>query len=365
MKLGIVGLPNVGKSTLFNSLTKAGAESANYPFCTIDPNVGVVAVPDERLKLLGDMYQSKKVTPAVIEFVDIAGLVKGASKGEGLGNQFLSNIREVDAIVHVVRCFEDANVVHVDGNVNPLRDIETINLELIFSDLEVLERRIAKVGKAARMDKTYAKEFALLERVKQHLESGKLAKTVEPLDEDELALMREFNLLTYKPVIYAANVAEDDLGDDGASNAMVAEVKNFAQSEDSEVFVICAQIEQEISELEDDEKAMFLEDLGLSESGLEKLIRASYKLLGLMSFLTAGEDETRAWTIKIGTKAPQAAGKIHSDFERGFIKAEVVNYKDLLEQGSLAAAREKGLVGIEGKDYVVKDGDVILFRFNV
>ena len=365
MKLGIVGLPNVGKSTLFNSLTKAGAESANYPFCTIDPNVGVVAVPDERLKLLGDMYQSKKVTPAVIEFVDIAGLVKGASKGEGLGNQFLSNIREVDAIVHVVRCFEDANVVHVDGSVNPLRDIETINLELIFSDLEVLERRIAKVGKAARMDKTYAKEFALLERVKQHLESGKLAKTVEPLDEDELALMREFNLLTYKPVIYAANVAEDDLGDDGASNAMVTEVKNFAQSENSEVFVICAQIEQEISELEDDEKAMFLEDLGLSESGLEKLIRASYKLLGLMSFLTAGEDETRAWTIKIGTKAPQAAGKIHSDFERGFIKAEVVNYKDLLEQGSLAAAREKGLVGIEGKDYVVKDGDVILFRFNV
>lgn len=365
MKLGIVGLPNVGKSTLFNSLTKAGAESANYPFCTIDPNVGVVAVPDERLKLLGDMYQSKKVTPAVIEFVDIAGLVKGASKGEGLGNQFLSNIREVDAIVHVVRCFEDANVVHVDGSVNPLRDIETINLELIFSDLEVLERRIAKVGKAARMDKTYAKEFALLERVKQHLESGKLAKTVEPLDEDELALMKEFNLLTYKPVIYAANVAEDDLGDDGASNAMVTEVKSFAQSENSEVFVICAQIEQEISELEEDEKAMFLEDLGLEESGLEKLIRASYKLLGLMSFLTAGEDETRAWTIKIGTKAPQAAGKIHSDFERGFIKAEVVNYKDLLEQGSLAAAREKGLVGIEGKDYIVKDGDVILFRFNV
>ena len=365
MKLGIVGLPNVGKSTLFNSLTKAGAESANYPFCTIDPNVGVVAVPDERLKLLGDMYQSKKVTPAVIEFVDIAGLVKGASKGEGLGNQFLSNIREVDAIVHVVRCFEDANVVHVDGSVNPLRDIETINLELIFSDLEVLERRLAKVGKAARMDKTYAKELALLERVKEHLESGKPAKTVELQDEDELAIMKEFNLLTYKPVIYAANVAEDDLSDDGGSNAMVTEVKKLAGSENSEVFVICAQIEQEISELEEDEKAMFLEDLGLSESGLEKLIRASYRLLGLMSFLTAGEDETRAWTIKIGTKAPQAAGKIHSDFERGFIKAEVVNYKDLLEQGSLAAAREKGLVGMEGKDYVVKDGDVILFRFNV
>ena len=365
MKLGIVGLPNVGKSTLFNSLTKAGAESANYPFCTIDPNVGIVPVPDERLKLLGDMYKSKKVTPAVIEFVDIAGLVKGASKGEGLGNQFLSNIREVDAIVHVVRCFEDGNVIHVDGSVNPLRDIETINLELIFSDLEILERRISKVTKAARMDKTLAKEEALLLRLKDHLESGKMAKTMETDDEDELELLSTYNLLTYKPVIYAANVAEDDLADDGASNEMVEKVRNLAAEENNQIFVICAQIEQEIAELEDDEKQMFLEDLGLSESGLDKLIKASYTTLGLMSYLTAGEDETRAWTIKIGTKAPQAAGKIHSDFERGFIKAEVVNYKDLLEQGSLAAAREKGLVGMEGKEYVVKDGDVILFRFNV
>ena len=365
MKLGIVGLPNVGKSTLFNSLTKAGAESANYPFCTIDPNVGVVPVPDERLKLLGDMYHSKKITPAVIEFVDIAGLVKGASKGEGLGNQFLANIREVDAIVHVVRCFEDPNVIHVDGSVDPLRDIETINLELIFSALEILERRYAKGVKAARMDKTLAKEEALLVRLKEHLESGKMAKSMEIDDEDELLLMKEYNLLTYKPVIYAANVAEDDLADDAAGNAMVAKVKEFAAKEGSEVFALCAQIEQEIAELDDEEKAMFLEELGVKESGLEKLIKASYSLLGLMSFLTAGEDETRAWTIKIGTKAPQAAGKIHTDFERGFIKAEVVNYKDLLEQGSLAAAREKGLVGMEGKDYVVKDGDVILFRFNV
>ena len=365
MKLGIVGLPNVGKSTLFNSLTKAGAESANYPFCTIDPNVGVVAVPDERLKLLGDMYHSKKVTPAVIEFVDIAGLVKGASKGEGLGNQFLSNIREVDAVVHVVRCFEDTNVIHVDGSINPMRDIETINLELIFSDIEILERRIAKTGKAARMDKSLAKEAALLEALKAHLEEGKLARSFVTEDEDELALLNSYNLLTYKPVIFAANVAEDELADDGAGNAGVQAVREFAKETGSEVFVICAQIEQEISELDDEEKAMFLEDLGLKESGLEKLIKASYNLLGLQSFLTAGEDETRAWTIKIGTKAPQAAGKIHTDFERGFIKAEVVNYKDLLEQGSLAAAREKGLVGMEGKDYVVKDGDVILFRFNV
>ncbi len=365
MKLGIVGLPNVGKSTLFNSLTKAGAESANYPFCTIDPNVGIAVVPDERLKLLGDMYHSKKVTPAVIEFVDIAGLVKGASKGEGLGNQFLSHIREVDAVVHVVRCFEDSNVVHVDGSIDPLRDIETIDLELIFSDLEVLERRIAKTGKAARMDKTLAGEAALLDALKSHLEAGKPVRNFEPEDEDQAALLASFNLLTSKPVIFAANVGEDDLADDGATNQGVKAVREFAAQNGSEVFVICAQIEQEIAELDEEERAMFLEDLGLSQSGLEKLIKASYHLLGLHSFLTAGEDETRAWTIKLGTKAPQAAGKIHTDFERGFIKAEVVNYQDLLREGSLAAAREKGLVGMEGKDYVVKDGDVMLFRFNV
>ena len=365
MKLGIVGLPNVGKSTLFNSLTKAGAESANYPFCTIDPNVGVVTVPDERLKLLGDFYHSKKVTPAVIEFVDIAGLVKGASKGEGLGNQFLANIREVDAIVHVVRCFEDPNVIHVDGSIDPIRDIETINLELVFSDLEILERRIAKVTKTARMDKEAAKELDFLQKIKAHLEDGKLAITMELETEDEEAWMGTYNLLTWKPVIYAANVAEDELADDGASNPHVKAVKDYAVQQNSEVFVICAGLEEEISELDDDERKMFLEDLGLTESGLEKLVRASYRLLGLMSFLTSGEDETRAWTIKIGTKAPQAAGKIHTDFERGFIKAEVVNYQDLLDCGSYAGAREKGLVRMEGKEYVVQDGDVILFRFNV
>ena len=322
MKLGIVGLPNVGKSTLFNSLTKAGAESANYPFCTIDPNVGVVTVPDERLNVLGEMYHTKKIIPAAIEFVDIAGLVKGASKGEGLGNQFLANIREVDAIVHVVRCFEDSNIVHVDGSINPLRDIETINLELIFSDLEILERRIAKTTKVARNDKAAAKELALLEKIKVHLEEGKLAKTFDDVsDEEEEEWLAGYNLLTYKPVIYAANVAEDDLADDGASNAGVEAVREYAKEEQSEVFVVCAQIEQEIAELEDDEKKMFLEDLGLTESGLEKLIKASYKLLGLISYLTAGEPEVRAWTIKNGTKAPQAAGKIHSDFERGFIRS--------------------------------------------
>lgn len=365
MKLGIVGLPNVGKSTLFNSLTKAGAESANYPFCTIDPNVGVVAVPDERLGLLAALYDSAKITPAVIEFVDIAGLVKGASKGEGLGNQFLANIREVDAIVHVVRCFEDSNVVHVDGSIDPLRDIETINLELIFSDIEILERRISKTVRGARNDKTLAKELELLNRIKAWLEDSKMAAGFETEDEDEQEWLASYNLLTAKPVIFAANVAEDDLADDGATNAHVQEVRKFAKEYGNEVFVICAQIEQEIAELDDEEKSMFLEDLGLKESGLEKLIRASYSLLGLLSFLTAGETETRAWTIKKGTKAPQAAGKIHSDFERGFIRAEVVNYQDLLDCGSYSAAKEKGLVGLEGKEYVVKDGDVILFRFNV
>ena len=365
MKLGIVGLPNVGKSTLFNALTKAGAESANYPFCTIDPNVGIVPVPDFRLGLLANMYNSRKITPAVVEFVDIAGLVKGASKGEGLGNQFLSHIREVDAIVHVVRCFEDSNIIHVDGSINPLRDIETINLELLFADLDVLERRISKTVRGARNDKALAKELEILEQLKKHLEDGNSAKTSTLDDEEAMAFVNSLDLLTAKPVIYAANVSEDDLADDGASNEYVASVREFAAKEGSEVFVVCAEIEQEIAELEDDEKQEFLEDLGLSESGLEKLIQASYSLLGLISYLTAGETETRAWTIKKGTKAPQAAGKIHSDFERGFIRAEVVNYQDLLDAGTYAAAREKGLIGLEGKDYVVKDGDVILFRFNV
>ena len=366
MKLGIVGLPNVGKSTLFNSLTKAGAESANYPFCTIDPNVGVVTVPDERLNVLGEMYHTKKIIPAAIEFVDIAGLVKGASKGEGLGNQFLAIIREVDAIVHVVRCFENSNIVHVDGSINPLRDIETINLELIFSDLEILERRISKVSKVARNDKSAAKELGLLNKVKAHLEDGKLAKTFEEVDdEEEQAWLESYNLLTYKPVIYAANVSEDDLADDAANNEGVQAVREYAKGEQSEVFVVCAEIEAEISELDDDEKKMFLEDLGLKESGLEKLIKASYKLLGLISYLTAGEPEVRAWTITEGTKAPQAAGKIHSDFERGFIRAEVVSYDDLIACGSHTAAKEKGLIRLEGKDYVVKDGDIMLFRFNV
>lgn len=365
MKLGIVGLPNVGKSTLFNSLTKAGAESANYPFCTIDPNIGIVTVPDERLNVLRDLYQSQRVLPATIEFVDIAGLVKGASKGEGLGNQFLSNIREVDAIIHVVRCFEDGNIIHVDGSVDPARDIETINLELVFSDLEILERRIAKTTKTAKADKSAEKELAMLNRLKDFMENGRLAKDFEAEDDEEEEFLGEYNLLTSKPVIYAANVNEDDLADDGVNNEYVNKVRDISNKENSEVFVICAQIEQEIAELDDEERKMFLEDLGLSESGLEKLIRASYKILGLMSYLTAGPQEIRAWTIKVGTKAPQAAGKIHSDFERGFIRAEIVNYNYLVESGSFNAAKDKGLVRSEGKEYVVQDGDVILFRFNV
>ena len=365
MKLGIVGLPNVGKSTLFNSLTKAGAESANYPFCTIDPNIGIVPVPDKRLGVLGELYHSEKIIPATIEFVDIAGLVKGASKGEGLGNQFLSNIREVDAIVHVVRCFEDANVIHVDGSVNPSRDIETINLELIFSDLEILERRMSKTNKGAKNDKKLAKELALQERLKTFLEDGRMAKGFEVQDEEEAELLGEYHLLTAKPVIYAANVKEEDLAEDAVKNEYVRDVRKIAQQEQSEVFVICAQIEQEIAELEEEEKRMFLDELGLQESGLEKLIRASYHILGLMSFLTAGPKETRAWTIRMGTKAPQAAGKIHTDFEHGFIRAEIVNYHNLIECGSYNAAKEKGLVRSEGKEYVVQDGDVILFRFNV
>ena len=365
MKLGIVGLPNVGKSTLFNSLTKAGAESANYPFCTIDPNVGIVAVPDKRLDVLTKMYDSAKTTPAVIEFVDIAGLVKGVSKGEGLGNQFLANIRETDAIVHVVRCFDDDDVIHVEGSVDPIRDIETINVELIFSDLEVLERRLSKQVRVARNDKSAAKEVDMLNRLKEHLEAGKLAIGFETLDEDEEAYFREYNLLTAKPVIFAANVAEDDMADDGASNDYVNRVREYAKENGSEVFTISAKMEEEIAELDDEEKAEFLADLGLSESGLDKLIKASYHLLGLISYLTAGPTESRAWTIKKGTKAPEAAGKIHSDFERGFIKAEVIAYDDLISSGSMAAAKDKGLVRQEGKEYVMKDGDVVLFKFNV
>jgi GTP-binding protein YchF len=363
MKLGVVGLPNVGKSTLFNAITNAGAMSANYPFCTIEPNVGVVAVPDERLAKLAALYDSKKITPTTLEFVDIAGLVKGASRGEGLGNKFLSHIREVDAIVHVVRCFDDENITHVDGSVDPVRDIETINLELIFSDMEALERRIAKAKNMAKGgDKKLLEEAEFMEKLYAHLESGKPVRTFSMTPEQKAEVDGYF-LLTAKKVIYAANIGEDDVG--AEDNAYVKAVKEFAKEEGSEVIVVCAKLEEELASLDPAEKAAFLSDLGVEESGLDKLVAASYELLGLISYLTAGEKETRAWTIERGTKAPQAAGKIHSDFEKGFIRAEIVDYKTLLEYGSFNAAKAAGKVRSEGKDYVMQDDDVVLFRFNV
>ncbi len=364
MKLGIVGLPNVGKSTLFNAITKAGAEAANYPFCTIEPNVGVVTVPDKRIETLHEIYNSKKTIFTTIEFCDIAGLVKGASKGEGLGNKFLGHIREVAAIVHVVRGFDNDNIVHVSGRINPIDDIETINTELILSDMEIVEKRIAKSTKNLKGDKGLQKEIDVLKQVYEHLASGTSARSME-LDEEDAAFVRSLDLLSYKPVIYVVNVSESDAKDDG-SNKYVNEVREFAKTEGAETVVICAEIEQEISELDPEEKEMFLEELGIEESGLDKLIKASYKLLDLISFLTAGSDECRAWTIKRGTKAPQAAGKIHTDFEKGFIRAETISYEKLIEcGGSFASAREKGFIRSEGKEYVVNDGDVITFLFNV
>jgi hypothetical protein len=364
MKLGMVGLPNVGKSTLFNALTNAGAESANYPFCTIEPNVGIVSVPDERLEALAKMYNPEKFTPATLEFVDIAGLVKGASKGEGLGNKFLANIREVDAIVHVVRCFENSDIIHVDGDINPQRDIETIDLELIFSDIEMLERRIDRTKKLAKGDKKYAVEVEFLESLKAHLESGKSARSY-PFTEEEQEIIKTTPLLSAKPVIFAANLCEDDFRNNIDTNPHYRTVLEIAKEEKAAVLPICAQIEAEISDMSEEDKEMFLADLGLKVSGLNRIIQEGYSLLGLISFLTAGPQEVRAWTIKKGTKAPQAAGKIHSDFEKGFIRAEVVSFSDLMECGSMTVAKEKGLVRLEGKDYVMQDGDIVLFRFNV